>query len=110
MFPLSFFVMLYSVAKRAPNKKKTVFSTVKVVIVAGIVYCVAFGSVYHYMLIYEEDDLFVIEFVCFMGANPPPSRGRWYDNGTHTLNMNCIWYKNYPERDPSSDHRWTVWG
>ena len=97
MFPVSFFVMLYDIAKRAPNRKKTVFSTVKAVIVTGVVYLVAFSAVEYYMINYEEDDL-VIEFVCFTGIKPAFSKDRVYDNGTHDINMSCRWWEIPVER------------
>ena len=90
MLPLSFFATLYDVAKRAPNKKKTAFSTIKVVIVAGIAYLVAFSTVYYYMINYEDDDLLVIKFVCYTGIKPTLSKDRSHDNGTHVINMSCI--------------------
>ena len=91
MLPLSFFITLYSIAKRAPNKKKTIFLTVGAVIVTGIVYLVAFTAVHYYMIHYEEDDLFAVEFACFTGIKPSISKNRGYDNGTHWIDMNCRW-------------------
>ena len=43
------------------------------------------------MINYEEDDLLVIEFVCFTGIKPAFSKDRVYDNGTHDINMSCRW-------------------